>query len=276
MNIDNIKEKLEYDFKTVKDFDPVEYCGGEMWKPHRKFSNFNLTAKDLGISQKMFQDFRNFQESAWAFCDTIILENHAEYGYHILDYALHGERMNWKVGDEYWLVINCACNKSRLELRKADPNKWTPLEKFYVNKHLDIRLKIYALPSLYSLIFSNRKRSLRKKIIKQLGINSYPDRIELFVRDENSVADIINYYARYSSFKYKENNFYLNEYFFNLISNEKYHLELQNYAKIYGFNRYYKLFNENDKNENPEIYKNIFVKYCHDLHYRQKHLKEFE
>ena len=31
-----------------------------------------------------------------------------------------------------------------------------------------------------------------------------------------------------------------------------------------------------NKNEDPEIYKNIFVKYCHELHYKQKHLKEFE
>lgn len=268
-DIEKIKERLEYDFKSLKDFDPVSYFGGEMWKPYRKFEKFKLSAKELGIPEKMFDDLKHFQEEAWMFCDTVILENHAENGYHYLDYALHGERLNWKKGDEYWLVVNCAC-KGRLELRKADPEKWTPLEKFYVDKNLNIKLKLCAIPSLYNMLFSkNKPHSSGKHIIKVLGINSFPDRIELMPHEEYGVEEIINYYNHYSSFNYK--NIDLNTYFKELIYNEKIQKEL----KTVNYYRHYGLENENDKNEDPEIYKNIFIKHCHDLHYRQKHLDQF-
>lgn len=274
-NIDTIKERLEYNFKSMKDFDPVEYFGGEQWKPHRRFENFKLTAKDLSIPEDIFEDLKHFQEEAWMFCDTIIMENNAERGYHILDYALHGERLGWKKGDEYWLVINCAC-KGRLELRKADPEKWTPLEKFYVDKNLNIKLRIYTMPTLFSLIFSKRKSlNSRKLTVKKLGINSFPDRIELMPHDENAnLEDIVQYYYHHSSFKYFENNFNLPNYYGNLLNNKDIQKELKEFANAGGYYRHYNLYNENEI-EDPEYYKNIFVKYCHDLHYRQKHIDKF-
>lgn len=273
-NINDLKEKIEYSFKTMKDFDPVECTGEELWKPHRKIEKTNLNAEKLNMPENVFNLLVEFQESAWMFCNTIILENHSKRGYHYIDYALHGERLNWKKGDEYWLVVNCAINGGRLELRKPDYNKWTPLEKYYVDKNLNIKIKLYAEYDFLMMLFKPKKYARTHNLIKTLSISSYPDRIELFPTDGTAIEQIISYFYKNSSFKYKENNFNLKEYFFNLLNNNKIKEELNKYKENIGFDRKYYLYNKNDKNENIEKYKNIFLK-SHELLYNQKNIEKF-
>jgi len=273
-NINDLKEKIEYSFKSMKDFDPVDCSEAELWKPHRKFEKIKLCAEDLNLPKNVFEFLAENQELAWMYCNTINMESHSERGYHYIDYALHGERLNWKKGDEYWLVVNCAIDGGRLELRKPDPNKWTPLEKYYVDKNLNIKIKLYAENDFFTIFFNSKgKYTKNRKLVKNLGVISYPDRIELTLINED-INQIIDYFYKFSSFKYKEKNFKLRAYFYNLLNNDLIKEELKKYKNNVGFNRTYNLYNKNDKNENVENYKQIFLK-SHEVLYRQKHIENF-
>ncbi len=59
-----------------------------------------------------------------------------------------------------------------------------------------------------------------------------------------------------------------------MLDNDLIKEELKKYKKNIGFDRTYNLYNKNDKNENVEKYKNIFLK-SHGLLYRQKHIDQF-
>lgn len=275
------KEKViqkAYDYiQSLKNYDYVEYTGGEMWKPHRNFKDFKLTYKDLKIKKKEFDDLKRCMESVWHFCDTIFIGDEAEEdNYHVLDYCFHGERMGWKSGDEYWLVFNFACE--RFEIRKADPEKWTPLDKIIVNDDLELRFKLgYVLKDESKFLFLHKDyKKVKVKYIQDFGVNSFPDRIELHLhnmderdQDLTSYSQILNYYIHKSPIYKDGYNKELDEMVYSFHFEEDKAIDILKNSFFRG-SRYYNLYNENEKEDMDKVYE-TFLKYSHQLKFFQAH-----
>ena len=277
---EELKEAYDY-IQSLKNYDYVDYCGGEMWKPHRSFKDFKLTYKDLKIKKKEFEELKHTMESVWHFCDTIFLGDNAEEDdIHVLDYCFHGERINWKAGDEYWLVFNFAFK--RFEIRKADPKKWTPLEKMYVNNDLELRFKLgYIIEDDDKLRLDNesyKDKNVRYKFVKEFGVNSFPDRIEIHINglndEDNELTNyyqILDYYMHFSSFC-KDG---CNEELFDIISDFHFqeYLALEKLNNSFKFKwRTYNLYDKNEKEDMQKVY-DTFLKYSHQLKFYQAHQK---
>jgi hypothetical protein len=272
-------EKIYDHVQSLKNFDYVFYCGGEYWKPHRTFNDFKLTHEDLKIEKDDFENLKESLEHVWYFCDTIFLEDIAEEeNIHVLDYCFHGERMGWKVGDEYWLIYNFACN--RLEIRKADTQKWTPLEKFFVNNDLELRFKIgYFVdndPNNLKLTHEDYE-NVPIKYVQNFGVNSFPDRIEISLNgfgeedeDLTSIYQIFDYYIHRSSFNENGYNNELNDVIYDLYFNENkmIHELNENYFK-YKKRKIYNLYVKNEVEDMNKIYEMV-LKYSHQLKFYQK------
>ena len=192
----NNREDLFNYIQSLKNYDFVEYCGGERWKPKRTLKDLKLTYEDLHITKTHFDEvFKVLKRQVWPFCDTIFLCDVAENDEHILDWCFHGERMSWKAGDEYWLVQNWARN--RLEIRKADPEKWTPLAKYFINDDLELRFKLGYLG------YDENDNEV-ERYVQEIGVNSFPDRIEIHFNslsgksnpDFTSISQVFDYYVK--------------------------------------------------------------------------------
>lgn len=276
------EEQLEKDYQyiqSLKNYDYVDYFGGEMWKPHRKFKDFKLTYKDLKIKKKEFDELTDCMESVWMFCDTIFLGDNAEEDdIHVLDYCFHGERIGWKEGDEYWLVCNFAFN--RFEIRKADPNKWIPLEKMYVNKDLELRFKLgYIIEDDNDFRLNHDDyKNVKFKFIQTFGVNSFPDRIELqnigLADEDNEYTNyhqILDYYIHKSSFCKNGFNKELFDFIYDGFHVNEYLIlkRLHNNARFKAC-RTYNLFKENEQEDMNKVYE-TFLKYSHQLKFYQAH-----
>lgn len=256
-----IKDAQElYDYiQSLKDYDFVEYFGGERWKDDRSFKDFKLTHKDLHITKKHLDDLMYVLEhQVWPFCDTIFLQDRAEDDEHVLDWCFHGERMGWKAGDEYWLVFNWA--RQRLELRKANPKKWTPLDKYIINDDLELRFKL-------GYIYKGDK----VKYLQDIGINSFPDRIEIHFNGTtkadskfHSIMQIFDYYIEKSD--YNADLEHALKPFFDLD-----HIEVQSALDklpFYFAKRTYNLYNKDEKEDMQKVYDDV-LRYSHQLKFYQ-------
>ena len=274
------QEEIEkaYDYiQSLKNYDYVNYHGGEPWKPHRNFNDFKLTYKDLKIKKKEFEELKHCMESVWYFCDTIFLGDNAEEDdLHVLDYCFHGERMNWKVGDEYWLVFNFACK--RFEIRKADPNKWTPLEKTFVNDDLELRFKLgYVIyGEEENILLHEDYKNVKVKYVQDFGVNSFPDRIELHIHNlderDNDLSNhyqIFDYYIHKSSFCKDGYNKELEDLVYSFHFKEDKALNILNNSFLRGV-RHYGLYKKDEKEDMNKVY-DMFLKYSHQLKFYQAH-----
>lgn len=192
------------DVQSRKNCDFVEYRGCQPWKPNRNFNQFKLNCEDLKISLEDFNELKHIIEQAWKFCDTLLIYSAQENNQFVLDYCLIGQRMNWSVGDQYWLVYNMA--KLRFEIRKADLKKWTPLAKMFVDDNLQLRFKLSYLKS-HEIDDNFINVDLYESCdFTQISINSFPDRIELHILNKQpyfkSHSQILDYYF-YCSPMYK-------------------------------------------------------------------------
>lgn len=270
-------EKIYDQIQSLKNFDYVFYCGGEYWKPHRTFNDFKLTHEDLKIEKDDFENLKESLEHVWYFCDTIFLEDIAEEeDIHVLDYCFHGERMGWEVGDEYWLIYNFACK--RLEIRKADTQKWTPLEKFFVNNDLELRFKIgYFVdndPNNLKITHEDYENT-PIKYVQNFGVNSFPDRIEISLNsfgdeDLTSIYQIFDYYIHRSSFNENGYNNELDDVIYDLYFNENKMINklTENHFK-YKKRKIYNLYVKNEVEDMNKIYEMV-LKYSHQLKFYQK------
>lgn len=276
MNITKLEQKF---ILNVRNCENIQYGGSEFWKRNRTFKGFPYTAKDLQISQKHFQQLKTLQRQVWLFCDTIIMNN-IQGTEHILDYSMHGQRMGWKVGDEYWLVFNIMYN--RLEIRKADPSKWDPLQKYIIDDKLQIHLTLayLQLPRKNSplYVFFN-KQKWKIKYIDVISINSFPDRIEINLNclaknQPESIENIFDYYRLYSSFQKDiiQNNI---SNLYEQLYNDDLQKQIAQIKKEFSGRKIYKLFNQNEK-QDPEYYWNIFLKYNHQLKFWQDMYKRYK
>ncbi len=280
VSMEQLQKNYEY-IQSLKNYDYVNYHGGEPWKPHRNFKEFKLTNKDLKITRKQFKDLKEMLESVWYFCDSIFLEDRAEEDdLHVFDYCFHGERMGWKEGDEYWLVFNRAVR--RFEIRKADVNKWTPLDKFFINEDLELRFKLgYIIDNNDKYRFRHEDyKDVKYKFIQNFCVNSFPDRIELSFftgaddKDEEctSCYQILYYYMHFSPL-YKDG---FNKELFDDENNESISdliilNELRKSCSCFD-SRYYNLYKEDEHEDMQKVYEDV-LKYSHQLKFYQAHQK---
>lgn len=265
------EEFLNY-VQSLKNFDYVKYCGGEIWKDNRSFKDFKLTYQDLHITKRHFYSLIHIiSGQVWPFCDTIFLCDDAENDEHILDWCFHGERIGWKAGDEFWLVYNWACE--RFEIRKADPEKWTPLDKYIINDDLELRFKFgYYIYQEKSIIPNDEIATI--KYVQKLGINSFPDRIEInlnkFNLDEDlqDIHQIFRYYYTFVNKKNKEVRHVISPFIVNRSHFELLEAIEKRLTQFDGF-RHYNLYNKDEVEDMEKVYQNV-LRYSHELKFYQK------
>jgi hypothetical protein len=262
----NDKKEI-YDYvQTLKNYDYVEHCGGERWKDGRSFKDFKLTYEDLHIKKSHFNALTGtLDEEVWPFCDTVFLCDIAEDDEHVLDWCFHGERMGWKVGDEYWLVQNWARN--RLELRKADPEKWTPLDKFIINDDLELRFKLG-----YIGYDEDDDENEVERYVQEIGVNSFPDRIEIHFNsltdkenpDFTDVSQIFDYYVKKNGSEEVTKLLYpgFNAHFYDTRN------ALKRLSQLDGLRRY-NLYDEGEHEDMQKVYDDV-LRYSHQLKFYQE------
>lgn len=258
-----------YDYvQTLKDYDLVEYCGGESWKDNRSFKDFKLTHRDLHITKKHFNDLiYTLEHQVWPFCDTIFLEDMAEDDEHILDWCFHGERMGWKEGDEMWLVYNLG--RDRFEIRKADHEKWTPLDKYIINNDLELRFKFgYTLLSEDSALSPSSKTV---KYVQDIGVNSFPDRIELHFNSRSRNEDLTSIYQIFDYYANAKGNKEAACFFFICLNPMQKAVQKaikENFSQ-FDMWRHYGLFKKDESEDMNKIYEDV-LRYSHQLKFYQE------
>lgn len=260
--------KIYNDIQSRKNCDFVEYRGCQMWKPHRSFEHFKLSCEDLKISNKDFSKLKNIIEQSWKFCDTLLIYNVQENNQFVLDYCLIGQRMNWNVGDQYWLVYNMA--KFRFEIRKADNKKWTPLSKIFIDDNLQLKFKFSYFK--YHDIDDFETADLYQSCdFTQISVNSFPDRIELHILNNQpyfkSNSQILDYYFYCSPlYKNKKNCKAIKDLSFSK------RLQIQfltnDIKDSFLDDRRYNIYDENM--QNMQLVYDNFIKYSHELKCCQK------
>ncbi len=259
----NNKEELFNYIQSLKNYDYVEYCGGERWKPKRSFKDFKLTYEDLHITKSHFKEITyTLAHRVWPFCDTIFLSDVAEDDEHVLDWCFHGERMGWKTGDEYWLIYNLA--RERFEIRKADPEKWTPIDRFIINDQLELRFK------LGYIAFDEKDDELEvEKYIQECGVNSFPDRIEIYFNshtkksnpDFESISQVYDYYIK----KNNNDEEITKKLFYHGFDAHYYDTRtaLKRFSQFDGM-RLYNLYKEDEEEGMNKVYADVLT-YSHQL-----------